>query len=169
MCLNLNEIFRWNLKHADKQQKWQGKGSTVIRAKWQSSLVAGSVGVWVASNVQLLAPLSHTRVKQNHHWALNEAMPTTTENKQFSVCLSVSFSLPLIHTPNTHTQQQNCNFLQRRVEWTSLESIHCCLTTWKELSWLEKLVFLLPLLSCLDCPAAALLSLNEHKASLHYS
>lgn len=128
-------------------KKWQGKGTTVISWKWQSSLYWQVVWVCtgVASDVQLSAPLSHSRVKQNHHWALNKAVPSTTENSQFCLSVCLFLSPARKHTPDTHMHLQT--FSQRKVEWTSLESIHSCPTTWKESSWLEKLVFPPPLLS----------------------
>lgn len=117
-----------------------------------------------AGNVQLLALLSHMKVKQKHHWALNAAMPTTTENNQF--CLSVSFSLQLLHTPSY--KNAVVFFILFYKEGRMNQSwIYSLLS-----NNIKRLVFSLLLLSCLDCPAAAAAaahcSLNEHKASLQH-
>ena len=98
----------WNLKlYIDiKTKKWQGKVNPVFSLKsekWQhSSWLAGSVGVyWVASNTQLLAKLSHTRVKQKPPLS-SQCRYANFHRKQ--AILSVSFSsLAHAHPQNTHT------------------------------------------------------------------
>lgn len=89
-------------------------------------------------------------------------MPATTENIQF--CPSVLFSFQLSHTQRTHAAT---TVIFTKTGWMNQSRIYSQLSNnMKRIELVRKIGLPLLLLACLDCPEAAYLLFNKHKASL---